>query len=409
MDKLTWHTEQRKISDLAPYEYNPRQITDKQFKDLKRSLEKFNLAEIPAINTDNTIIAGHQRLKIMQLIGRGEEIIDVRIPNRLLDESEVKEYCIRSNRNTGEWDMDKLANLFEVDDLRAWGFEDKDFFGAMAGEVKGGLTEPDDVPEPPAVPKTKPSDLYILGEHRLLCGSSINGADVALVMDGGKASCIFTDPPYGVSIGKKNVMLNSFQPFGRNLTDIKDDDLSPDELKKQLLPAFVNVRTIAMAEDCTLFVTAPQGGGLGMMMMMMQESGLPVRHVLIWKKNSPTFSMGRLDYDYAHEPIQMTWLKKHKRPMLGMHKTSVWEVNKPMANKEHPTMKPVELYINAYLNNSDSGDITFEPYAGSGTAFIASEQVGRKCRGIEIDPAYCDVIVARWEKFTGKIAELAGK
>jgi DNA modification methylase len=144
-----------------------------------------------------------------------------------------------------------------------------------------------------------------------------------------------------------------------------------------------------------------------MMMMMMQESCLPVRHVLIWKKNSPTFSMGRLDYDYAHEPIQMTWLKKHKRPMLGIHKTSVWEIDKPRANKEHPTMKPVELYVNAYLNNSDPGDTTFEPYAGSGTALIASEQTGRKCCAIEISPAYVDVCVDRWEKFTGKKAKLA--
>ena len=141
-----------------------------------------------------------------------------------------------------------------------------------------------------------------------------------------------------------------------------------------------------------------------MMMMMMKEAGLPVRHVLIWKKNSPTFSMGRLDYDYQHEPILLTWGKKHEYYGAGQHRTSVWEIDKPTSSKEHPTMKPVDLYVNAYLNNSKAGDVAYEPFSGSGTAFIASEKVSRKCRGIEISPHYCDVIVKRWEEFTGKKA-----
>ena len=114
--------------------------------------------------------------------------------------------------------------------------------------------------------------------------------------------------------------------------------------------------------------------------------------------------MGRLDYDYAHEPILLTWGKKHKRPMLGTHKTSVWEIDKPRANKEHPTMKPVELYINGFLNNSCAGDVVYDPYCGSGTCIIAAEQTGRKARGIEIAPRYCDVIIKRWQEFTGKKA-----
>jgi 16S rRNA G966 N2-methylase RsmD len=224
-------------------------------------------------------------------------------------------------------------------------------------------------------------------------------------MQGKRASCVFTDPPYGVSIGKKNVMLNSVQKAGRCLDNIASDDLTPDQLKAILLPAFVNVREIVMADDCTLFTCSPQGGGLGMMMMMMmQEAGLMSRHVLIWKKNQPTFSMGRLDYDYAHEPILLTWGKRHKRPMGGAHRTSVWEIDKPRASAEHPTMKPVELYINAYLNNSDAGDLVADVFAGSGTAFIAAEQTGRICRGLEISPTYCDVIVKRWETFSGKTA-----
>lgn len=122
MEPLTWHTEQRKISDLVPFEHNPRRLTELQAKQLQVSLEKFNLVEIPAINTDNVILAGHQRLKIMQLLGRGEEMTDVRVPNRLLTPEEVKEYVVRSNKNTGEWDFDILANTFDPEALQDWGF-----------------------------------------------------------------------------------------------------------------------------------------------------------------------------------------------------------------------------------------------------------------------------------------------
>lgn len=264
------------------------------------------------------------------------------------------------------------------------------------------ITE-DEPPEPPEDPITKPGDLYFLGRHRLLCGDSANSTDIDKLMSGNRAQCVFTDPPYGVSIGKKNVMLNTFQKAGRCLDDIVSDDMSPEELKRVLLPAFVNVRERIMSDDCTVFVCAPQGGELGMMMMM-QESGLRARHVLIWKKNQPTFSMGRLDYDYQHEPILLTWGKRHKRPMLGRHRTSIWEVDKPRKSGQHPTIKPVELYANAYMNNSDDGDNVADIYAGSGTAFIAAEQTNRTCFGMEISPAYCDVIVKRWEAATGNTA-----
>src|SRR5262249_28284679 len=144
---------------------------------------------------------------------------------------------------------------------------------------------------------------------------------------------------------------------------------------------------------------APQGGGLGMMMMMMQEAGLPIRHVLIWKKNFATFSLGRLDYDYQHEPILLTWGKRHKRPMKGPHRTSVWEIDKPRAAKEHPTMKPIELIGNALQNNSDPGDAVLDSFLGSGSTLIACEQLNRICYGMEIEPRYCHIIIERYKKF----------
>jgi DNA modification methylase len=264
------------------------------------------------------------------------------------------------------------------------------------------------VPEPPKKPVTKPGDVWLLGEHRLLCGDSTKPESFETLMGGERATCVFTDPPYGVSVGAKNRMLNSVQPSGRNLTDIESDDLAPEDLELILRAAFINAREIGMANDCAVYLTAPQGGELGMMMtMMMRDAGLPVRHVLIWVKSSPTFSMGRLDYDYQHEPILFTWVKTHKRIRAGAFQTSVWPVNKPQASPEHPTMKPVALYENAFLNSSEAGDIVLDPFAGSGTCIIAAEQTGRKARAIEISPAYCDVIIKRWQQFTGKRAKHA--
>jgi DNA modification methylase len=243
--------------------------------------------------------------------------------------------------------------------------------------------------------KVKSGDMFVIGEHRLLCGDSTVREDVERVMGGEKATLMFTDPPYGVSIGKKNVMLNKFQKSGRVLTSIESDDASAEDLGAMLLKAFTLSKDF-LADDCSVFVCSPQGGSLGMMMMMMmRDAGLEVRHVLNWVKNSPTFSMGRLDYDYQHEPILFTWTKKHKKIMAGKFKSSTWNVNKPMANKEHPTMKPVELYQNAMLNHTDAGDVCFEPFGGSGTGMIASQNLSRKCRMIELTENYCAVILER--------------
>lgn len=403
------------IDKINPAKYNPRKDLkpgDKEYEKLKRSINEFDIVE-PLVWNEKTgnLVGGHQRLKIIKN-ELGHKEVEVSVVS--LDEKKEKALNIALNKISGEWDFKTLKELLvDLDDgefdISLTGFDDLELKELIDYEGKKGLTDDDAVPDEPKEATTKTGDVWLLGDHRLMCGDSSKIEDVNKLMGDDKVSIVFTDPPYGVSIGKKNEFLNSFQKAGRNLNGIHDDDKSPEELKKSLLPAFEIAKNHVMADDCTFFMTAPQGGELGMMMMMMKEAGLPVRHVLIWKKNAPTFSMGRLDYDYQHEPILLTWGKRHKRPMLGMHRTSVWEINKPMSSKEHPTMKPVELYENAYLNNSDSGDLVYEPYSGSGTAFIASEKVGRKCRGMEISPIYCDVIVKRWEQFTGKKAELLKK
>ena len=213
---------------------------------------------------------------------------------------------------------------------------------------------------------------------------------------------VFTDPPYGVAIGDKNRMLESVQESGRITTNIEGDTLPTDELYELLVKCFSNLKA-ECDESCTYYVSSPQGGELGLMMMMMRDAGLPVRHNLIWKKNAQTFSMGRLDYDYKHEPIFYTWTKRHI--FYGRNETTVLEFDKPRSSKLHPTMKPVALVAHLMENSSASGDCVADIFGGSGTTLIAAEQLGRRCRMMELDPHYCDVIIKRWEDFTGKKAE----
>ena len=218
---------------------------------------------------------------------------------------------------------------------------------------------------------------------------------------------VFTDPPYGVAIGTKNRELKEATGHGGIAEDIVGDTLPEEELYSLLKAAFTNVREVS-AEDAVYYVTSPQGGSLGlmMMMMMMRDAGLPVRHVLMWRKNAPTFSIGRLDYDYQHEPIFYTWTKSHHNFRRGQFRSTVWDFPKPLASKLHPTMKPVALVANAILDGTEPGMIVLDPFGGSGSTLIACEQTGRRCRMMEIDPHYCDVIIDRWEKFTGKKAVL---
>lgn len=245
---------------------------------------------------------------------------------------------------------------------------------------------------------------------------------------------MFTDPPYGVAIGDKNKTLHR-AGFGGGITqNIIGDTLQPDELHKVLVKAFSNLREVC-SEECSYYISSPQGGDLGLMMMtMMRDAGLTVRHILIWVKNVSTFSMGQLDYDYRHEPIFYTWTKSHRwygdytntviddstpidkmskaelkdllRAKMYPQEQSVIYCDKPVANKLHPTMKPVKLVARFLLNSSQKGDAVADIFGGSGTTLIACEQLGRKCRMMELDPHYCDVIIARWEQFTGKEAVL---
>ena len=247
---------------------------------------------------------------------------------------------------------------------------------------------------------------------------------------------VFTDPPYGVAIGDKNKMLNAKAHGGRGKSieeNIAGDDYSAPALYDLLVKCFSNLKD-ACDESCSYYVSVPQAGEVGFVMMqMMRDAGLPVRHALVWVKNAATFSMGRLDYDYRHEGVFYTWGKSHEfyggygntviddttpidkltkaelkdlvRALRDESETSVVYCDKPLKNDLHPTMKPVKLVSRFMLNSSREGDVVADIFGGSGSTLMAAEQLGRKCRMMELDPHYCDVIIKRWEDFTGKKAE----
>jgi site-specific DNA-methyltransferase (adenine-specific) len=408
----------RKPAAIKPYPGNPR-VNDQAVDAVAASIREFGFRQPIVVDATGIIICGHTRWKAAAQLGLAKVPVHVA---KELTPAQIKAYRIADNQTATLADWEKSLLEKELKDLAKLEFDlsllafDPEELGRLLASADGSAAaqrDPDDTPAPPAKPLTRPGDLWLLGEHRLLCGDARRPEDIDRVMQGDRAICVFTDPPYGVSIGKKNRDLNRQKKSddlnrqkksGRCLEDIAGDDLSPDELEKELLAAFVVLRERAMADDCTLCVCSPQGGGLGMMMMMMmmQKAGLAARHILIWVKNSPTFSMGRLDYDYQHEPILLSWTKRHRRPMKGEHRTSVWQIDRPRASPDHPTTKPAALYVNAYQNHSDPGDIVADIYAGSGTAFVAAEQIGRKARGVELSPTYCDVAVRRWEEFTGR-------
>lgn len=384
---------------------NPRQWTKDDVERLKRSVEETpELLQargciVYPLDDKYIVLGGNMRLTACKQLGHKE--VDCVVLDADTTPDKLKEIVIKDNGSFGQWDFDMLANEWDDLPLSDWGvpMPDIDVVEQKQEAVEDDFDEEKDHIEV----RCRRGDIWQLGEHRLMCGDSIDLEDVQKLMGGGLADLVFTDPPYGVAVGDKNKTLNSVQKAGRCCTNIIGDTLKADELYPILVSAMTNCR-LSCKEDASYYVTAPQGGELGLMMMMMKEAGLLVRHNLIWLKNVATFSMGRLDYDYQHEPIMYTWTKSHHNYRKGKYRTSVWPFDKPRKCDLHPTMKPVELVANCMLDSTKEGDIVLDVFGGSGTTLIAAEQLGRKACIMELDPHYCDVIIARWEKLTGKKA-----
>ncbi len=393
------------IDQLIPNSKNRNIHSDEQIDRLAKII-KYQGWRFPIVaDKENVIWAGHGRLMAAKKIG------ETKVPVSYQDfTSEEQAYAfLISDNSIASWaELDLSGINGDIPDLGP------DFDIDLLG-IKNFILEPadlipqcdeDEVPEH-VEPKTKLGDIYRLGNHRLMCGDSTSIDAVEKLMNGQKAKMCFCDPPYGVNYQKKNKMLNSLQPsLGRLETAIHGDDLSIDDLKELVRGIFTNIY-LSLDDKSSYYITAPQGGELGLMMMMMQESGIPCRHMIVWVKNNAAFSMNRLDYDYKHEPILYGWSKDktHEFYGNGTHKNSVWEIDREN-NKLHPTMKPIAIIENCLLNSTKINDPVIDLCGGSGSTLVACEKTNRKCFMMEIDPHYCDVIVARWEKYTGQKADM---
>lgn len=351
--------------------------------------------------------AGNLRLTACRKLGLTEAPCVVYHPETDEDHVTVVRRAMKDNGSFGSWDFDALANEWGDLPLTDWGVPTWDAQDGKDGGAGASVTEDDfDENDAEIHVRCKPGDVWELGPHRLMCGDSTDLETVKALMGGGEADMVFTDPPYGVAIGDKNATLNTVLPSGRCCKNIENDTLPVDDLYGVLRQCFENAKAVT-ADDACYFVCSPPGGEFGLMMMMMQDAGLKARHQIVWNKNSATFSLGRLDYDYKHEAILYTWTKSHHNYRGGAFRTSVWDIDKPLKCDLHPTMKPVELVANCLLDGTKEGDTVLDIFGGSGTTLVACEQLGRKCRIMEIDPHYCDVIIARWEALTGKVAQLS--
>lgn len=394
MDKLKWETKKVKVSDLVQLDINPRKISDEKKQRLVDSLDKFNLVEIPAVNTNNVIIGGNQRITALLLAGRGEEEIDVRFPNRELTELEVKEYAIISNTHAGEFDFDILDLDFSDIDLEEIGFDivGLDEWNRKQDKLLGQDAQEDEYDVPVGGKETDivEGDVFIIGDHRLVCGSSLETDTWGKIMDGELCDLVVTDPPYNVAYTGKT----------KDALKIKNDSMTDGNFY-QFLYDFYTALGSYTKNGGAWYVWHADSEGANFRKAM-SDACIMVKQCLIWVKQ--TMVMGRQDYQWKHEPCLYGWKEGASHGWYSDRKqTTVLNFDRPQRNAEHPTMKPIPLFAYQIGNSSKQGDIVADAFGGSGTTMVACHQMKRRCRMVELDPKYCQVIVERMFKLDDTI------
>ena len=388
------------VAELVPYAKNARTHSPEQVTQIASSIRTFGFVNPILVGEDKVIVAGHGRLMAANEIGMATVPV---IVLGHLDEVQRRALVLADNKlaeNAG-WDEELLkAELQALDDLDfdldIMGFSLDELDGLIFDdESVGGNTEDDQVPEVQERPVSKPGDVWILGDHRLLCGSATESTDVERLMAGERAAMVFTDPPYNVDYANP-------EKDGKQQKDrrIKNDNLGA-EFHGFLTTAMTNMLT---ACDGAVYVCM-SSSELDTLQSAFREAGGKWSTFLIWAKN--TFTLGRADYQRQYEPILYGWKEGGDHYWCGARdQGDVWFFNKPVKNDLHPTMKPVELVERAVQNSSRKNDVVLDLFGGSGSTLIACEKNGRQARLTELDPQYVDVIVRRWEEFTGQEAYL---
>ena len=387
------------IEKLKAAEYNPRKDLkpeDEEYQKIKKSILEFGYVAPIIVNSDMTVIGGHQRLKVLKELGYTE--IECNIVD--LDKAKEKALNIALNKISGEWDNAKLEELLaelkneDIDmDITGFSFDEvdnilKDITGSKEDDfdIDQALSEIDE-------PVTKLGDIWILGKNRLMCGDSTVKENVDKLMNDKLADFVLTDPPYNVDYEGKTV----------DALKIENDNMSETEFYNFLLDAFRNIFE-KIKYGGSIYVFHADTEGLNFRNAF-KSVGFKLAQCLVWVKN--TFVMGRQDYQWRHEPILYGWKEGAGHYFIDDRKQStVLEFDKPTRNAEHPTMKPIDLLVYLIKNSSKENDLILDLFGGSGSTLIAAEQVKRCCYTMELDPKYCDVIVKRWELLTGEKAIL---
>lgn len=420
MEKLVWTTVQRKVSDLLPFKENPRKMSEDQMTNLKKSLEEYNLVEIPAIDFDNRILAGHQRLVAMQLLGRGEEVIDCRYPNRKLAEHEAKQYLILSNKVHGEWDEELLAEFFDTDLLLDSGFDQDELNDLFVTDLD---TEPDNFNtekelEKIKEPQSKLGDLFQLGPHRLYCGDSTKIESVKKVVGDSRINMIYCDPVYNINLSYKSG-IGGTKNYGGSAKDKRSKKGYSEFLQKTMENA------LAVSHPDTHVFYYCDESYVPMVAELYGKLGIKFRRICIWLKGvaNPT---PQIAFSKVYEPCVYGTRKK---PYLSPHHTNfdevlnkeigtghqmieqflemidVWAIKRLSGSSyEHPTEKPVTLHDKPIKRCTKVGDNILSLFGGSGGELIAAHQLKRNCFMVEMDPVFVDLIIRRYEHLTGEKA-----
>jgi len=389
---MKWHNEKRKLSELKPTKYNPRKLDKKQEDDLTKSLTSFDLADPLIINKNNIIIGGHQRYKILKKKGIKE--VDVRVPDIELLEKQEKELNLRLNKNIGDWDFD-LLKQFDSEFLLDIGFT----IDGLNFEIEKPQEIIEDELPQNIESKAKLGDLFELGRHRLLCGDCTIAENVQKLIQNDISKLMITDPPYGVNYDPEwrdgyGLNLGNRRKGIVNNDNIYDWSIIYDLFKPQIVYIWHSGKFTSFVAEGLI------------------NSDYDLISQIIWYKQH--FVLSRGDYHWQHEPCWYAVKKKCNHNWQGARdQATIWEIkNNNFGNPhreeswDHSTQKPMECMAKPILNNSKKDEIIVDPFLGTGTTLIAAEQLNRICYGMEIEPNYVDIIIARWEQFTGQTAKL---
>ena len=385
------------LQRLIPYAKNARTHDDTQVSQIAGSIAEFGFVNPILVGDDNVIIAGHGRLMAAQQLGL--DTVPVIVLHHLT-EAQRRALVIADNKiaeNAGwndellKLELEELGDLgFDLDLI---GFSDEELDELLGNDEQSGETDEDEIPEVEDEPVSRHGDVWVLGDHRLLCGDSTSKQDLEKLMNGELADMAFTDPPYNVDYGN-----NAKDKMRGKDRRIMNDNLG-DDFYQFLKDALTNLLSVTKGA-CYIAMSSSE---LDTLQKAFRDAGGKWSTFIVWAKN--TFTLGRSDYQRQYEPILYGWREGNDHFWCGARdQGDVWFFNKPVKNDLHPTMKPVELVERALRNSSKSRDIVLDLFGGSGSTLIACEKTGRAARLIELDPKYVDVIVRRWQDYSGEQA-----